>query len=311
MHLDLELHLEKLRGFVIVAELGSIHRAARRLKISQPALTRSMKVLEAAVQMRLFSRSNQGIVLTPAGKILEKFCQKLRLDLEDLSTRLQNPKTDLAGRLTVATYESLGVYFWPSFLRNFHKRHPSIHINLVTHDERENWSLLQSEMIHLIVDAEPMSSAQIESAILYRDRFDLFASKTMQERFQLKSEIAPEACRGIPFIYVTKAVDKDGLTIKQHLENYGIEHPLQFSLDSFVTVEAFALEGQGIAVLPKRLAARELERKQILPLRVRGMPKNGFGEHRFCASYLLKNREDVRIKALVQELKTHFQKSEH
>src|SRR5689334_18655780 len=59
-----------LRYFAAVAEEGNLTRAAERLFVSQPALTKQIRQLESRLGLRLFTRSRSGMTLTPAGRAL-------------------------------------------------------------------------------------------------------------------------------------------------------------------------------------------------------------------------------------------------
>jgi DNA-binding transcriptional LysR family regulator len=65
-----EPELTELRTFCVAAELGSLGRAAIRLRVSQPSLSKRLQSLEAAVGVRLLDRSPKGVKLTPAGREL-------------------------------------------------------------------------------------------------------------------------------------------------------------------------------------------------------------------------------------------------
>src|ERR1700761_6436171 len=62
-----DVHTRQLRYFLAVAESGSFRHAARQLYVTQPALSRSIKQLEASLGVRLFERSTRGTELTGAG----------------------------------------------------------------------------------------------------------------------------------------------------------------------------------------------------------------------------------------------------
>ena len=73
------VELRKLRYFVAVAAEANFGRAAARLYITQPALSRQIQSLEAEIGVRLFDRDRQGTRLTPAG---EQFCDDAKRLLE-------------------------------------------------------------------------------------------------------------------------------------------------------------------------------------------------------------------------------------
>lgn len=92
------MDLRRFRHLEVLAGSGSLHRAARKLGLSQPALSQSIRTLEADVGIPLVERSPSGTHLTRAGDV---FLQEIRLVLTALNRAVQNAKlaTDTAGLL--------------------------------------------------------------------------------------------------------------------------------------------------------------------------------------------------------------------
>jgi DNA-binding transcriptional LysR family regulator len=76
-HGSLTPDLNELRGFCVAADLGSLGRAAVRLHVSQPSLSKRLAALEAKVGARLLDRSAKGVALTPAGRQLYRHARPL------------------------------------------------------------------------------------------------------------------------------------------------------------------------------------------------------------------------------------------
>ena len=82
------LTLTRLRQVVSLAEHGSFHRAAATLQLSQPALTKSIQVLEAALGVRLFDRQQAGVALTEFGKLVVEYTREIVATENELLRRI-------------------------------------------------------------------------------------------------------------------------------------------------------------------------------------------------------------------------------
>lgn len=77
--------LDELRAFCAAVELGGIGRAAQRLHLSQPAVSKRLKALEELVGTPLLKRSSQGVTMTPAGERLYTHARRITADMEELA----------------------------------------------------------------------------------------------------------------------------------------------------------------------------------------------------------------------------------
>jgi DNA-binding transcriptional LysR family regulator len=105
IHADRALDIEELRTFCLAAELGSLGRAAVRLHVSQPGLSKRLAHLEAAAGTQLLSRSPRGVKLTPAGRHLYEEARRLLQQADDFEEVLVGLKR-LGGPVRVASSHS-------------------------------------------------------------------------------------------------------------------------------------------------------------------------------------------------------------
>lgn len=125
-----------LRYFVAVAEEGTLTRAAERLFVSQPALTKQVKQLEAQLGVRLFTRSRTGMALTEAGRALVERVPALLADW-DRAAREAKGAASLAGRvLRVGFLASAANEATPGIIAEFTRRRPGWRVDM----RQASWS---------------------------------------------------------------------------------------------------------------------------------------------------------------------------
>ena len=109
-----------LHAFLVVAEVGKISEAARRLHLSQPAVTAQIRRLEADLDMPLFIRSVQGVTLTPRGAHLRERLQRVFADLEEALSELDQPR-GADGNLEIAASTTSPAHFVPNVFARFRR----------------------------------------------------------------------------------------------------------------------------------------------------------------------------------------------
>lgn len=114
------LDSRRLETFRAVAMAGRISEAARRLNLSQPAVTAQMRQLEAATGRPLFTRHPHGVQLTPAGRSLLEIANRMRGLMEEAASRIASPERP-SGPLRLCASTTLAAYVLPNLLADFAK----------------------------------------------------------------------------------------------------------------------------------------------------------------------------------------------
>lgn len=124
--------IAELRAFCAAVELGSLGRAARLLRVSQPALSKRLRTLEALAGARLLDRTSRGVTTTPAGARLYSEARKLLVQAESVEELLGGLSgTDAPVRLAVS--HTVAEYVLPGPLVEFevrHDRHLSVELQI-------------------------------------------------------------------------------------------------------------------------------------------------------------------------------------
>ena len=118
------MDLRRLRTFVTVAELGSVSKAALRLRVAQPALSRQIIDLEKELDLRLFDRVGRRLVLTREGEQLVENCRGVLGNVALLVEQAHLLRGGDAGLLKVAASPQVIESVLPTFLRRYASHFP-------------------------------------------------------------------------------------------------------------------------------------------------------------------------------------------
>jgi len=136
--------LRALRYFALLAEDLNFRRAADRLHIAQPALSRQIKHLEEDLGVTLFDRTRRSIRLTAAGEVLLMHSKQILLDVDKAINETKLASAGLAGSLSLAFIPSSSYVLLPEILKGFRAEVPDVHVemyDMVTSKQLEALSL--------------------------------------------------------------------------------------------------------------------------------------------------------------------------
>ena len=144
----MNMNFNQLRVFHAVAQAGSLSKAALRLHISQPAVSKHLKDLEAALDTVLFDRLPRGVRLTESGALLARYTNRVFALADEAQTALDDLRGLRRGHLAIGASTTIGNYLLPSALATFRKRYPSIELSL----RIENTETIQARLVDRQID---------------------------------------------------------------------------------------------------------------------------------------------------------------
>lgn len=119
-----------LRYFLEVARCGSITLAAEHLHVAASAISRQVKGLEDALEVKLFERRPRGVVLSAAGELLAEHARHASLDADRVVADILALDGLNRGHIRLACTEGFGIDIVPQLVSDFHHRHPGVQFEL-------------------------------------------------------------------------------------------------------------------------------------------------------------------------------------
>ena len=164
------INLNDLQAFLAVAECQSFSKAAERLHLTQPAVSKRIQALEAAVQARLFDRVGKQIYLTDAGRTLLPRAENLLRQAIDTQRLLRELDDHVSGTLGLVTSHHVGLHRLAPVLRAFTRRYPDVQLDIRFEDSEEAHNLIRrAESEIAVVTLDPAGAGELASAPLWHD----------------------------------------------------------------------------------------------------------------------------------------------
>ncbi len=150
------MDLVELRYYMAIAAAGSLSRAASRLSVSQPTLSRQLNKLETEMRTELFYRHGRGVALTHAGQRLLDVAGSALQQLDGIKDELQSRKLDEIGEVTIGMPPSIAATVGADLATVFASAYPKAHLRM-----RESFSGILLEWIE---------TGRLDLAVLYDAR---------------------------------------------------------------------------------------------------------------------------------------------
>ena len=170
------MDLRDLRYFETIAELEHIGRATERLHRTQPALTSCVRRLEQACGAPLFEKAGRGIRLTPAGRVLLKWAQRMRFDQEDAQREMGDIGRGLSGHIRIGIVPTAAQFLLPPAARRLMLQAPEVTLRTVVGLIDTLKPLLRAGELDLMVGTESPDEPGFTSQRLAEDQIVVAAS---------------------------------------------------------------------------------------------------------------------------------------
>jgi DNA-binding transcriptional LysR family regulator len=260
--MDLQL-LETLQA---VARHGSFSRAARELRLTQPAVSMQVRRLEQALGLPLLERVGKRAFPTKAGEVLLAHAGRARRELEAGLEVVQQLRGVVAGRIRLGTSASFSIYLLPPALRRFRSRYPKTELTVVTGNAPEiARGVVQNDLDVGIVS---LPVRERELAVTAFHRHELVAIAPPNRRWRRGQRVRAAELAREPLILF-----EQGATLRRVIDEWfqraGVAPTLPMELNNTEAIKKLVESGLGLSVTSwfsvedevraRKLAAARLE----------------------------------------------------
>jgi len=164
------INLNDVQAFLAVAECQSFSRAGERLHLTQPAVSKRIQALEAALSARLFDRVGKQVYLTDAGHTLLPRAEALLRQALDTQRILRELDDQVAGTLGLVTSHHVGLHRLAPVLRAYTRRFPDVQLDIRFEDSEEAHNLIRrAESEIAVVTLDPQGAGELAAVPVWQD----------------------------------------------------------------------------------------------------------------------------------------------
>ncbi len=248
------MNFKQLSYFIAVAEELHFGRAAERLDMAQPPLSRQIKQLEEHLGAVLFNRGRSSISLTQAGERLLQRGKSIIAQLDDTRLELRRLGQGAEGRLRIGFVGSATYGILPNIIRSYRANYPDVNLSLI-----------------------PMNNADLHRALVSRELDAVFARPTLKDPEFLSKHLAEEKL----ILALPDIVDTGGRTVARlerlmthnlilyperprpsyadmvlnAVKEAGFEAPLRLWCMDLQTALSLVAVGEGVCIVPESVAS--------------------------------------------------------
>jgi DNA-binding transcriptional LysR family regulator len=254
-----DITIQQMEILIALVETGSFTRAAGKLFLSQPSLTKQIQNLEEAVGTRLVNRSSTGISLTPEGRILYDYARRILRLREDAKERIGRLKEQESGHIYISASTIPATYILPRLLGPLKQTYPDMQIHIQTHDSEETLQIVLNDQSELgFIGKEPANRKLIVKSI-WKDR--LVLAVPVGHPMAKRRSVTVEELAGVPFVVreqgsATRDIVDDCL--QRHFGTNLSRFNVVCEMGSSEAVKESILAGLGVSVLSVFAIEREL-----------------------------------------------------
>lgn len=262
----MEQSLNQYHIFYVTAQSGNLSRAAQKLYISQPAVSRAVSKLEEDLKVRLFIRNSRGVSLTTEGRLLFDQLKTAFDAIETGEERLRRMHTLGIGHLKIGASATFCKYLLLPYLKGFIQKHPHIRISIECQSSSHTLKLLEEGKIDAALIVHPEGGKNIDFFPLGELQDIFVASPAYLENLNRRENPAGLSLKKSQAQFFGNAnimlLDEENISrlhVDNHFRKNSIEVNQVLEVTNMDLLIEFARIGLGVACVIREFVTGDLE----------------------------------------------------
>lgn len=296
------LTLQQMEALIHLVEERSFSRAAKCMLLTQPALTKNIRNIEDCLGVKIVHRSNAGVSLTPEGKILYDYAQRIVRLRKEAGDKIRQLHENTGGDIYLCASTIPATYILPRAMSDFKKDHSDIRVFIKTEDSEEVMNMVLDREVEIGCIGKKPQNAKLIAEPVWSDRLILAVPKG--HRWMKKGSVDISELLAEPFVLREKGSATRDVFEAYLKENKAInlsQLDICGELGSSEAIKEAVMAGLGVSVLSVHAVYRELASKMLFEVPITSCRI----ERKFYLIYLKQFDFRLHHKTFIDYLKTY------
>lgn len=257
--------IQQMESLIHLVEEKSFSRAAKKMFLTQPSLTKHIKNLEESVSARIVNRGNRGISLTPEGNILYDYAKRILRLRDEAKEKISRMKENESGSIFISASTIPATYILPRLLNEFKKLYPGIRAYIQTSDSEETLGMILDNQSEIGFIGKQTLNRKLNVESLWMDR--LVLAVPADHPWQKKEYVTLDEVSEEPFV-----IRERGSATREILEEYlqkntdrGLsKFNIVCEMGSSEAVKEAIMAGLGVSIISVHAIKRELKQGALI-----------------------------------------------
>jgi DNA-binding transcriptional LysR family regulator len=253
-----------LQAFLAVADAGSFSRAAQRLYLTQPAVSKRLASLEDELGLRLFDRIGRSVSLTHAGSRLLPRARKLLLQAQDMKHLASNLTEEVSGPLILGTSHHIGLHRLPDVLKQYRSEYPDVQLDIRFMDSEAACRAVEKGALEMAIVTLPTDShSNLQTRELWEDKLRFVAAP--EHALAGKQQVSLEELSRYPAVLPGPTTYTRSI-LEQVIQEQDLAISLGMSTNYMETLKMLAEINLGWSLLPETMLKQA--KLEVLPVKL-------------------------------------------
>ena len=256
------LNLDQLRTLLAVVESGSFSAAARKLHLSQPAVSVQIRELERRFAVKLIERLGKQAHATPPGRDLVEAAENIFRACDSADAAMGRYRDGWIGRARIGTTITAQMYMLPPILRRLSQDHPGLDLHVRNLPTRESIAAILQNQIDLAIVTMPVDTAQLKITPIWTE--PMVAIHPAEAR-DVPEKITPGYVmrQALLLEHVNAGVHR---LVLQWLSGHGAAPRVRMHLGTIEAVKSAVASNLGMSIVPQMAASKNESDIVVRPL---------------------------------------------